>query len=51
MSSSCMERRERNQVKTEVRRTETMGGMIRDLLAISERKRDNPWLKSDHGRK
>jgi hypothetical protein len=27
-----------------------MGGMISDLIARGERKRDNPWLKSDYGR-
>jgi hypothetical protein len=44
-----MERRERNQVKTEARRTDTMGGVIRDLISKGERKRDNLSLKSDHG--
>src|SRR5262245_14225578 len=49
MSSICMERRDRNQVVVEARRIETMGGMIRDLLARGGRIWDNPSLKGDHG--
>ncbi len=44
-----MARRERNHVPMDARRTETTGGMIADLIARGERKRENPSLKSDHG--
>ena len=32
----CIARRDRNQVKTDARRTETMGGMIGDLILKGE---------------
>jgi hypothetical protein len=45
-----MERRDRNQVKTDARRTETTGGMISDLMLRGEPIRDPPSLKGDQGR-
>ncbi len=41
MSSICMERRDRNQVKIEARRIETTGGMIGDLITSGEQIREN----------
>jgi hypothetical protein len=45
MSSICIERRDRNQVKMDARRIETTGGMIGDLILSGEQLGENPPLK------